>query len=207
MYFSKSNYYRIGGKPVLMIYETKTFIDGIGGKDAAAAALDEFRVECAKAGLGGVHIMVCDFGLTPEEVKSLSIDSATIYNFVHWSRVRWSTEYSAWAKAGARRFDEARNSLGVGMYFAHASVGWDNNPRFPAEKAWPIAKESTPEKFESVLRRAKDWCDANTAEGQPKLITVNSWNEWTEGSYLEPDTHFKFGYLEAVRRVFGAEGK
>ena len=204
MYFSKPNYYRIGGKPVLMIYETKTFIDGIGGKDAAAAALDEFRVECAKAGLGGVHIMVCDFGLTPEEVKSLSIDSATIYNFVHWSRVRWSTEYSAWAKAGARRFDEARNSLGVGMYFAHASVGWDNNPRFPAEKAWPIAKESTPEKFESVLRRAKDWCDANTAEGQPKLITVNSWNEWTEGSYLEPDTHFKFGYLEAVRRVFGA---
>lgn len=39
----------------------------------------------------------------------------------------------------------------------------------------------------------------------PKLITVNSWNEWTEGSYLEPDTVNGFGYLEAVRRVFGAD--
>ena len=29
--------------------------------------------------------------------------------------------------------------------------------------------------------------------------------EWTEGSYLEPDTVNGFGYLEAVRRVFGAK--
>jgi hypothetical protein len=67
--------------------------------------------------------------------------------------------------------------------------------------------DSTPEKFEAVLRRAKDWCDRNTPDGAPKLISVNSWNEWTEGSYLEPDTHFKFGYLEAVRRVFVSSGK
>ena len=48
-----------------------------------------------------------------------------------------------------------------------------------------------------------EWADVNTPRGAPKLITVNSWNEWTEGSYLEPDTYWRFGYLEAVRRVFG----
>ena len=32
--------------------------------------------------------------------------------------------------------------------------------------------------------------------------TINSWNEWTEGSYLEPDTVHGMGYLEAVKRVF-----
>jgi hypothetical protein len=38
---------------------------------------------------------------------------------------------------------------------------------------------------------------------QPKILTINAWNEWTEGSYLEPDTEFGMGYLEAVRNVFG----
>ncbi|MBW2252880.1 MAG: glycoside hydrolase family 99-like domain-containing protein [Deltaproteobacteria bacterium] len=36
---------------------------------------------------------------------------------------------------------------------------------------------------------------------QPKLITTNAWNEWVEGSYLEPDERFGMQYLEAVRDV------
>lgn len=31
----------------------------------------------------------------------------------------------------------------------------------------------------------------------------NSWNERTETSYLEPDDLSGYGYLEAVKRVFG----
>ena len=204
MYFSRPNYYRICGKPVLMIYELGTFVEGLGGVDKAAAALGEFRAECDKAGYGGVHIMVCDYKLDPDMVRRLSVDSATIYNFVHWSRSFGNPDYSVWAENGARRFDAAKASLGVGMYFAHASAGWDTNPRWPAGSIQPTVLNSTPEKFEAALRRAKDWCDRNTPSGAPKLITVNSWNEWTEGSYLEPDTNFKFGYLEAVKRVFAS---
>ena len=36
-----------------------------------------------------------------------------------------------------------------------------------------------------------------------RIITLNSWNEWGEGSYLEPDTVHGMKYLEAVREVFG----
>jgi hypothetical protein len=31
------------------------------------------------------------------------------------------------------------------------------------------------------------------------MIAINAWNEWPEGSYLEPDKKFGLGYLEAVR--------
>jgi len=32
---------------------------------------------------------------------------------------------------------------------------------------------------------------------------LNSWNEWLESSYLVPDDLHGYGYLEAVKRVFG----
>ncbi len=40
-------------------------------------------------------------------------------------------------------------------------------------------------------------------KNRPKILTVNAWNEWTEGSYLEPDTCYGLRYLEAIREVFG----
>ena len=37
----------------------------------------------------------------------------------------------------------------------------------------------------------------------PRILNINSWNEWTEGSYIEPDSIHGTGYLEAIKAVFG----
>jgi len=203
-YFKRPNYYRIGGRPVLMIYEVGTFVNRVGGIENAAKAIAFLREEAAKAGLHGVHLMACDYGLKTEWAKTLGIDSATMYNFVHWASPHGNPDYADWAARAARRFDAAGRDLGI-AYFPHASAGWDNNPRFPREVKAAAVVGSTPQKFEDALRRAREWSEANTQPGMPKLVTVNSWNEWTEGSYLEPDAANGFGYLEAVRRVFGAK--
>ena len=55
-------------------------------------------------------------------------------------------------------------------------------------------------KFERALRMAKQYVD--TQDLPARLITVNSWNEWTETSYLQPDDIYGYGYLEAVKSVF-----
>jgi hypothetical protein len=51
---------------------------------------------------------------------------------------------------------------------------------------------------------AKDYVDSH-GELKAPLITVNSWNEWTETSYLQPDDLYGYGYLEAVKKVFTEE--
>jgi len=52
------------------------------------------------------------------------------------------------------------------------------------------------------LKFALMWANHNWVDIFPR--TLNSWNEWTEGSYLEPDTVDGAKYLEAIRTVFAA---
>ena len=60
--------------------------------------------------------------------------------------------------------------------------------------------EAWPELFARGLARAKSYLDR--LGEQPKILTINAWNEWTEGSYLEPDTVHGMSYLNAIRNVF-----
>jgi len=45
---------------------------------------------------------------------------------------------------------------------------------------------------------AKEYVDSHPK--QTPLITINSWNEWTETSYLMPCTMYGYSYLEAVKK-------
>jgi len=64
-----------------------------------------------------------------------------------------------------------------------------------------VIVNNTPERFRVALAQVKERMAFSPA--QPKVLTLNAWNEWTEGSYLEPDTHDGYAYLEAIREVFG----
>jgi len=57
--------------------------------------------------------------------------------------------------------------------------------------------------FAAYLQKAKDFLDNHPDD--PKLITINAWNEWVEGSYLEPDMRWGYGYLEAVKKIMSGK--
>jgi hypothetical protein len=216
-YFPQPNYWRIDGAPYFSIYELHTFVDGLGGLDQARAALDGFRAKAAAAGFPSLHLNAVDcFSswrpdlMKPEVLRSLGISSLTSYCYIHHyppaSFPREEFRHAAEANWG--RWESVLESGGI-PYHPNVSMGWDSSPRcaqdqpYESGKGYPwmtIFVDNTPELFAEGLRRAKSFV---AVEGRQRVVTLNAWNEWAEGSYLAPDTVTGTRYLEGIREVFG----
>ena len=209
-YFKKPNYYKINGCPVFMIYEVMNFVRGLGGIDEARRALDDFRALAKAEGFPDIHLQMVVYsenaanvsgvdsnhkGSSKDFVDLLGFDSVTHYQFCHFADC--NREYTEMLPDIAAEWKRIRTQYSV-PYYPHVSVGWDNNPRFN-RLTLPIIRNNTPEKVKKCFEMAKEYSDRYN---DVPLITVNSWNEWTEMSYLEPDDVYGYGYLEAIRDVF-----
>ena len=214
-YFSQPEYYKIDGKPVFMVYDVENLIKGLGGVENTVEAIGFFREETVKAGFPGLELQMTFWnpyavnlsgvdsghsGSAFDAVKLLGFDSITHYQFIHFTYLPHDKSYPDVIDRLRDEWKMIDDNVAV-PYYPHVSIGWDNNPRFP-NGTLPIMTDSSPEAFEKGLRLAREYSDSHNA---CPLITVNSWNEWTESSYLEPDTVFGYGYLEAIRRVFCEE--
>jgi len=212
-YFKQPNYFKMDGMPVFSIYELGTFIKGIGGTEKAREALEIFRQKTKAAGFPGLHLQAIVWGQIPksldgvpsDQVKTqdgvlryLGFNSMTNYQWIHYTNIAEQEDYAGWAQKGIAKWAEYDSTFTI-PYFPQVSIGWDNNPRFP-DKVQHAVVNTTPELFREALQEAKKYLEQHP--GRHKLVTINAWNEWAEGSYLEPDTTNKFGYLEAVREVF-----
>ena len=212
-YFKHPSYYTIDGKPVFMIYDLGILVKGLGGLDATRAAFDGFRERVGAAGLPGLHLQVCvrrhgfsvagvDGGepvAQADAIEGLGFDSMSHYQFAHFANM--DRDYGEIMADVRKEWERLDGEFHI-PYFPHISVGWDANPRYQGFRP-NVVKNNTPEAIEKAMREAKAYADAHP--DQHRLVTVNSWNEWTETSYLQPDDLYGYGYLEAIRKVF-AEG-
>lgn len=209
-YFKHPGYYKIDGKPVFMIYDIPQLIAGLGGVEETADALRWFTEETKRAGFPGLDLQITmwsinlnysglDAGKTgnPSDdfVKKLGFTSGTHYQFVHFTDV--NDDYENILGRVEAEWNRIDNTYSF-PYYPHISVGWDNSPRTQHSA---VVRNNTPENFEKGLLKAKAYADAHP--DQAPLITINSWNEWTETSFLQPCNLYGYGYLDAVKRVFG----
>lgn len=211
-YFKQPNYFKINNEPVYSIFSIDDLIKSFNGLEGTKKALDYFRQETKKAGFPGLHLQFVGWGqngnpflvnakLTEgksinEIVTYLGINSITTYN---WTGSGINEDYIKWAEAAMKVQDKWAAMLSI-PYIPTVSVGWDNTPRYPQfGKSEVVHINNTPESFAAYMIKAKAY--VRNHPKQPKLIIINAWNEWVEGSYLEPDMRCGYGYLEAVKKV------
>ena len=207
-YFVRPNYYKLDGKPVFSIFMPSVFIEGVGGEAKALEGVAYLRERAKKAGLPGVHLqLLWHKADDPTDlVRKFGFDSITFYNWSCGGRCSaekdsGTSTYAKWSAVAKGEWNRLK-ACGVPFY-PNVAIGYDDNPRFPADCWTAAVTPATPEEFEGLLRDARAFADANTPAGVRKLVTINAWNEWTEGAVLQPDDHYKYAYLNAVWRVFG----
>ncbi|MEI7981422.1 MAG: glycoside hydrolase family 99-like domain-containing protein [Bacteroidota bacterium] len=75
---------------------------------------------------------------------------------------------------------------------------WDNTPR--SGRNGYVVHGSNPVLFHDHIKLILQTVLKQTTN-RNNIILLKSWNEWAEGNYLEPDSRWGLGYLEAIRDV------
>ncbi len=217
-YFKHSSYWTINGKPYFSIYSLGTLLKQLGSVARTRSALNGFRQRARKVGFPDIHLNLITWSDVGGElwwakgqpmpgdptvkiqnlaelIAALGFDSTTWYTWVHWVAPRKPTQnYKSWGNT-AIAYWKNQPKLGV-PFIPNVTMGWDGMPQH--EKG--VVINNTPADFKNFLLDARHWLDTHPAS--MNTMTINAWNEWGEGSYLEPDEIHRMAYLDAVRKVF-----
>ena len=201
-YFNTAEYYRIDGKPVVMIYSAEN-LDRDLGEDGCKKALAIAREEAVKAGYPGIYFIAMKWNErdTSERVirgyADRGFDMTSIYHYIeHDGKVEdpLHFDFSATANANIAQHWENWRKTGIIPFLPHISTGWDDTP-------WTenrVIRNKNVADFRRICAAAKTFADHYGV----KRFVISPLNEWGEGSYCEPNAEFGFGFYEAIRETF-----
>ncbi len=193
-------YIRVRGAPLLLVYRAPILPDPPG-----TTAL--WRDAARRAGVGELHLAaVQSFGLG--DPRALGFDSGVEFP----PHVELPAPYAARVRGLDPRFSgfvyDYREVRRLALSrprpdyprFRGAMASWDNSAR-RALRAH-IFHEANPREYEAWLRSIVEETRA-TRPPEERIVFINAWNEWAEGTHLEPDQRYGHAYLEATARALG----
>jgi lipopolysaccharide biosynthesis protein len=203
-FFSDPRYLKFDGKPIIVIYRPAIIND-------LEAMVTIWRRAAFAAGLPGIHLVATNsFGFS--DPASIGFDALCEfpphnvvaaernhekqwYNPAHEGRVYAYSEAVDYCTSRLNSLDGTQTAK---SYYPTVMMGWDNEARKPGKSS--IFDECVPSELHRWLDACVDFSTRNHSASQG-LVFVNAWNEWAEGTYLEPDRRFGHAYLWAVRAV------
>jgi hypothetical protein len=219
-YFNQSNYLKINGKPVIMIMNPD-LLSNQSDADRLATITQKMKQLSTSKGHNGLFLVASEPGENfIQNFRETGFDAFTHYHYGRFFGPEnenilsgfkpWYGSYDdvigVYEKYWHNFTEQGRGGAVTGAvvadipYIIPLTPGTDTTPW--NKEMGTVIMNNTPEKFELMLMKGKDFIDQNQSGLDKKTLIIEAWNEWSEGAVLEPEKHYGFGFLQAVKNVF-----
>ena len=207
-YFGTSEYMRVDGMPYVSIWDPDRLDADNGGAGGCRRMLEKARAMARSAGYKGIFFQAMNNDDTgtgvgasrlQEKRREQGFDETTNYHFLGTGDRRIGPREKRYAdnvSLSPIYWETVRRVPGI-RYLPNLSTGWDDRPWNDTMR---MAGKS-PAEFRRLCTLAKAFSDRTGI----RRLCLGPLNEWGEGSYVEPNGEFGFGFYEAIRETFFAK--
>lgn len=190
-------YIRVNGAPILLIYRAELFPD-------LSSTIKKWKEICKENGIEDLHVsLVQSFGLTDPTIYGG--DSAVefpphgiITGEISKSMPNLVKDFCGniydYRDVVARYVNKSPDHY---KQFRGTMLSWDNTAR--RGSCSNVFNYANPEEYRKWLTGIIDYT-TNYNDESEQFVFINAWNEWAEGTHLEPDEKYGTEYLEATEK-------
>lgn len=201
-FFSRKEYIKKDGKPVIVIYKESEII-------CRNEMYSKWRELAKREGYPDLYIIStsrrivsCDIPMIADACMDFEpfatnarIHVADLYKISRLcegkSRNYRVLDYDKFCQYMTRRYIAKGDVHYLGLF-----AGWDNTPR-RGENTGLIFENNEPK----IFGKYYDLQYQRSILCRNEFMFINAWNEWGEGTFLQPDEVYEFGYLSEIKRV------
>lgn len=199
-YIADKRYVRVEGKPLFVVYRPGLLPD-------MAATIARWREAARQSGVGEIMIgAVISFGYADAGRDGFDLEiEFPPHNLNNLKQLTHEVMGDNEAFAGSVfSYDSYAEETMKQRYDGRCPVvrgvmpQWDNTAR--RGNSATIFHGASPAKFQRLFEQIVSSVAAAPETMKPMVI-VNAWNEWAEGTYMEPDASWGHAYINAAKRA------
>ncbi len=205
-FFFDERYIKISEKPLLVIYKCSLF-----NQNKFRLFLEQLRQLAKRNGFPDLYIMISTGDGTFEDVDLWGGDALVEYQpwKLYQSDIIKHVLPKGYINPNFKAFildirtaleqKEYLHPYKCRKYFRSALTSWDNSARKKETNAivmWGNTPELMKQWLIDIMIESR-----NIHLKAENIVFISSWNEWAEGSHLEPDYRYGYAWLQAVREA------
>jgi len=188
-YINDQRYIKINEKPVVginQVLEIKAYKDMIR----------IWRKKAREYEIGDIYILINLNNYNIENIIGINLFDAA-YDFPPFDGEKFKIVNSSSQTYTSLIYHNKNFTAKNFTIFRGSMLEWDDSPLNGINGT--IFEEYSPEKFYMLNRLLFNWTQENN--NSSKFVFINSWNEWSKGSYLEPDQKYGYASINALSKA------